>query len=134
MPRRPLSIIALAALLGGLVSCAQQASAPEPIDPYDYELAAGEYGIERLPASRRRRDLRSWLDQIEDAFTGRILPFDDEAARIWGKLKASGRTLPVEDAQIASIAIRFDLRIATRNTQDFDGTGANLINPWKQAL
>ncbi|MGB0686090.1 MAG: murein transglycosylase A [Planctomycetota bacterium] len=50
MPRRPLSIIALAALLGGLVSCAQQASAPEPIDPYDYELAAGEYGIERLPA------------------------------------------------------------------------------------
>ena len=109
------------------------------LDPalcYLTSISLGEmvYGIERLPASRRRRDLRSWLDQIEDAFTGRILPFDDEAARIWGKLKASGRTLPVEDAQIASIAIRFDLRIATRNTQDFDGTGANLINPWKQAL
>jgi predicted nucleic acid-binding protein len=35
------------------------------------------------------------------------------------------------DKQIAAIALVYDLTVVTRNTQDFAGTGARLLNPFQ---
>ncbi|MHC4380992.1 MAG: MltA domain-containing protein, partial [Planctomycetota bacterium] len=45
MPRR---VLVLAPLLA-VASCVQPAAEVEPVSPYDYQLADGEYGIDRLP-------------------------------------------------------------------------------------
>lgn len=45
-------------------------------------------GIERLPAGRRRTQLRSWLTALCDCMTGRILSFNISTAHVWGQLKA----------------------------------------------
>jgi toxin FitB len=42
-----------------------------------------------------------------------------------------GRPIGVADAQIAAICHTSDAPLATRNTDDFQETGIELINPWK---
>ena len=68
-------------------------------------------------------------------FQGRILPFDQEAAVIWGEIMGNGdRTghpKPMGDAQIAAVARRHDLTLVTRNTRDFTDMDVALIDPWK---
>src|SRR5271165_4408217 len=67
------------------------------------------YGIEILPKGKRRDSLRA---EAEAAFTqdfaGRILPFDEEAARAFPEIaagrRAQGRPIAQLDAQIAAIA------------------------------
>jgi toxin FitB len=93
-------------------------------------------GIERLPAGKRRSDLGRWLDAlIAHAFVGRILVFDVEAALIYGKLVANalaqGRTPKVADAQIAAIARREGMAVATRNVADFEALRVPVVNPWE---
>jgi predicted nucleic acid-binding protein len=92
-------------------------------------------GIERLPAGRRRSELERWLDTlIADAFAGRILMFDVEAALIYGKLVANalaqGRTPKVADAQIAAVAWREGMAVATRDVADFRALQVPVIDPW----
>jgi hypothetical protein len=48
-----------------------------------------------------------------------------------GAGSTSGKTLPTVDSLIAATALAYDLTIVTRNTQDFGGTGATVINPWE---
>jgi predicted nucleic acid-binding protein len=38
--------------------------------------------------------------------------------------------LAVVDGVIAATALEHDLTIVTRNTKDFTGLGASLLNPW----
>jgi hypothetical protein len=42
-----------------------------------------------------------------------------------------GRPIGVADAQIAAICRTAEATLATRHTNDFSGTGTELINPWK---
>ena len=42
----------------------------------------------------------------------------------------TGRPLPTVDSLIAATALAYDLTIVTRNTRDFEGIGATLVNPW----
>jgi toxin FitB len=93
-------------------------------------------GIERMLPGRRRRDLERWLDRlIADAFAGRILVFDIEAALIYGKLVANalaqGWTPKVADAQIAAVAWREGMVVATRDVADFEALQVPVINPWE---
>jgi predicted nucleic acid-binding protein len=52
-----------------------------------------------------------------------VLPFDVEAARIFGEIAAdlrrSGHVLPDPDVQIAATAIRHDLDLVTGNIRHF---------------
>ncbi|MGC9313013.1 MAG: type II toxin-antitoxin system VapC family toxin [Sediminispirochaetaceae bacterium] len=93
-----------------------------------------EKGVELLPKGEKKAALRLWLEQLRRRFKGRILPFDEETAVLWGSLTArcrkSGRRLPVIDSMLAAIALRHSALFATRNVTDYDDTGADIVNPW----
>ena len=68
-------------------------------------------------------------------FAGRILPFDEDAARAYATIVASrnaaGRPISQLDAMIAAIARTHRATVATRNTGDFEHCGLQLVDPWK---
>lgn len=98
-------------------------------------LAEILYGIELLPKGKRHDRLLSEAGvMFAQDFSGRILPFDEEAARAFPEIatgrRAHGRPIAEFDAQIAAIARSRNAALATRNTSDFEGCGLRLINPW----
>jgi predicted nucleic acid-binding protein len=93
------------------------------------------YGLEILPEGRRRLQLEQGFERvIVEAFTGRILAFDEDAARhyglVMGRRKRLGRPLSVLDGQIASIARARSCAVATRNVRDFVECGVEVVNPF----
>ena len=93
------------------------------------------FGIERMPASRRRAKLAADVDLIVEHILGnRVLGFDDRAAAAAASLrvrrKRSGGTIEVADTFIAGIAIAHACRIATRNRRHFSGLALEVIDPW----
>jgi toxin FitB len=93
------------------------------------------YGIELLPAGKRRDGLETDAGRMFALdYSGRILVFDESAARAFAQIASSrrkiGRPVAELDAQIASIARVNDATLATRNTSDFEGCGIRLVNPW----
>jgi predicted nucleic acid-binding protein len=73
---------------------------------------------------------------LEKEFSEKCLPFDYQAAgeyaTIVSSLSRQGRSITVEDAQIAAIATVAGLDLATRNTKDFQGLESlKVVNPWK---
>jgi predicted nucleic acid-binding protein len=112
--------------------------ASQPIDHlYTTTVSIAEiwFGIERLPAGRRQDLLRQSMQVIFDShFLGRILPFDERAARAYGRLVASaeaqGRTILIADGQIAALAQVQGFAVATRDTAPFEAAGVPVVNPW----
>jgi toxin FitB len=101
-------------------------------------VALGEIqkGIERLPPCRRKEDLRAWLtDDLLIRFRGRILPLDTEVMLRWGtmisRLEAAGTPMPLLDSLVAATALQRGLVLVTRNEEDFERSGVELVNPWK---
>jgi hypothetical protein len=95
------------------------------------------YGVELLPQGKRRASLLVGSETMFGrVFAGRILSFDEEAARAFAKIAAGcrvqGRPIAEFDAQIAAIARSRGAILATRNTADFEGCGVRLVNPWQQ--
>jgi hypothetical protein len=93
-------------------------------------------GIELLAHGKRRSALLAGADRMfGKVFSGRVLPFDEEAARAFAEIAAArralGRAIAEFDAQIAAIARSRRATLATRNTADFDGCGLRLVNPWQ---
>lgn len=89
------------------------------------------YGAELPEATAIRLRLVRWLDILEATYANRILPFDSNAAHVFGALRAQRpETTTLLDLQIAAQALARDCPIATRNTADFAWTGVRLINPW----
>ena len=75
---------------------------------------------------------------FEQEFHGLNLAFDEHAAPLYASIVAqrsrSGAPISVEDAQIAAIASRHRVPLATRNTKDFaQVAGLELIDPWERA-
>jgi hypothetical protein len=89
-------------------------------------------GIERL---RHRGDveqaelLERWLKQVTQSYADAILPFDEETAHVWGRLRVPNPENPL-DKQIAATALIHDLTVVTRNTEHFAPTGVRLKNPF----
>ena len=92
------------------------------------------YGLGSLPAGKRRSILQAALEQIWGEFSGRILPFDEDAARAFAKIVAArdalGRPMSQLDGMIAAIARSRGAALATRNVADFQGCGLRIIDPW----
>ena len=92
-------------------------------------------GVFRLPPGARRRRLEVWIDDpLTRQFEGRILAFDQAAAAIWGRIMGDadrqGRPRAAADAQIAAVALRHGLTVATRDTAGFEHLQVALFNPW----
>lgn len=101
---------------------------------YLSSITVGELrrGIDRI---RRRGDaeqagrLEAWLDRVLDQYADRVLDVDADVAQVWGRLCVPHPEHPV-DKQIAATALIHDLVVVTRNTRDYAGTGARLMNPF----
>jgi len=94
------------------------------------------YGVEALAPGKRRAPLLATVEKMfGQQFPGRILPFDEEAARSYAAIVASrnaaGRPISEFDAMIAAIARTHRATVATRNIGDFEHCGLRLIDPWK---
>lgn len=97
-------------------------------------LAEIQRGIMEKPAGKRRKQLETWFngpDGPARLFAGRILPFDEKAALIWGRRmaqgRASGRPKSGFDTIIAAIAEANGCILVTDNEKDFEDIG--IINP-----
>lgn len=93
-------------------------------------------GIERLPDSPRKIELRRWLQEdLLARFQGHILPLDTDTVVEWGVLSARtetiGKPMPAIDSLIAATALANRMTLVTRNTSDFDAAGVEIANPWK---
>lgn len=92
-------------------------------------------GIAKLPFGQRRTLLDEQIGEVLKEFEGRILPFDEDAAHVYGELVgpllANKSHLEVLDLQIAAIALVAGASLATRNIKHFVGSGVLLINPWE---
>jgi predicted nucleic acid-binding protein len=101
--------------------------------PCQAEILAG---IAVLPEGRRRDALAAAADgMFAEDFAGRVLPFDDPAARAYATLFAArqqaGRPAGTIDLMVAAIARSQGAAVATRNGPDFAGCGIAVIDPWQ---
>ena len=92
-------------------------------------------GIAILPEGERRRGLAAAAERLFSVlFSERILPFDSDAARTYAILsaerRAAGRPISQADCQIAAIARCRGMSVVTRNVNDFEESGFEVINPW----
>ena len=107
-------------------------------DVYLSVITIGEIakGIEKLPKSKRKQELNSWLkEDLLVRFDGKIIPLDTEVLMQWGiliaRLELSGTTLPAVDSLIAATTLTHKLTLVTRNVDDFRGTDMEIVNPWE---
>jgi len=64
-------------------------------------------------------------------FSGRILSIDEQVIEKWAELSSvKSQSLPVVDGFLAATALAHKLTLVTRNTKDFQLSGATLFNPW----
>ncbi|HUO83964.1 MAG TPA: type II toxin-antitoxin system VapC family toxin [Thermoanaerobaculia bacterium] len=93
------------------------------------------YGLNALPAGKRRRELEARFQRfVATGFAHRILLFDEAAARAYGEImghrRRRGRPMSALDGQIAAIASANQIALATRNVRDFEQSGIEVINPF----
>jgi len=112
-------------------------AAQEPNGLFTTTISEAEflYGLALLPAGKRRTSLQAAARRMFDEdFAQRVLPFDRAAAAAFALIAAArrkkGRPISEFDAQIAAITRIHGARIATRNVEDFQDCGIEVIDPW----
>ena len=108
---------------------------PQSVSLPSVVAAEIRYGLHRLPAGRRRRDLEQALAAFLRGFRSRLLAFDTACAESYAVARSTretaGRPVTVLDALIGGMALAHrGATFVTRNTPDFDGYGLSLVNPW----
>ncbi|WP_051333873.1 hypothetical protein [Mesorhizobium sp. WSM3224] len=95
------------------------------------------FGIEAMPAGRRKNVLGETFAGICAVFDQRILVFDAEAARRYAglavKARAAGRGFPLPDGYIAAAAAAKGFQVASRDVAPVQAAGVAVINPWDRA-
>jgi hypothetical protein len=76
--------------------------------------------------------LDRWLKGLEVAYADRVLPITAAVADRWGRLSAINPP-SVVDGLIAATALENDLTLVTRNIQDVERTGVEILNPFDPA-
>ncbi len=93
------------------------------------------YGIELLTKGKRREVLLAAAEAMfAEDLAGHVFGFEGDAARVFFKIaagrRALGRPISHADAQIAAIARVRSARLATRNVEDFEDCGLDVVDPW----
>ena len=96
-------------------------------------------GVLEKPSGRKRTQLERWFSGPEGPqalFAGRVLPFDEQAALIWARLmaegKTSGRVRSALDMIVAAVAEANDCVVVTDNVKHF--AGLKIVNPSRTAI
>lgn len=97
----------------------------------EMELEMGVLGLARRDAAQASA-LRAWVDETLARFGARVLPFGRATARRCAALQIPDPRA-WRDSMIAATALEHGLRLVTRNTRDFEGCGAVVVNPWIEA-
>ena len=93
------------------------------------ELRRGVETI-RLRGDRPQAEqLEQWLQRLTTDYAENILPFEEQTAEIWGRLRVPHLENPL-DKQIAATALIYDLTVVTRNWSHYSQTGAKVLNPF----
>lgn len=91
-------------------------------------IAEIRYGIERLPAGKRKTAAEKQWAFLAADYSGRFFDFDGPAAVEWGRYVAElevkfgsdwWKQFDLRDTQIAAIAREYGMTVATRNTKHF---------------
>lgn len=93
------------------------------------ELRRGVELIRHRGDAEQASRLEAWLISVLEYYGDDILPFDADAAQVWGRLRVPHPEHAL-DKQIAAIALVNDLTVVTRNTAEFEGAGVRLLNPF----
>jgi predicted nucleic acid-binding protein len=90
------------------------------------------FGIEQMPAGRRRQRFEDWFNEGVEKLT--CLPFEAASGVRWAqllaKLHSSGKRMPLNDSLIAATALEHGLTVATRNVRDFRNAGVKVVDPF----
>ena len=86
------------------------------------ELRRGVEIIRHRCDGEQARLLEAWLTTVLEQFGERILPFDTDAAQVWGRLRVPDPAHEL-DKQIAASALVNDLTVVTRDIAGFAATG-----------
>ena len=91
-------------------------------------------GILDLPRGKKRDRLDAWFagpDGPQSLFSGRVLPFDEQAALVWARLMSEGRAAarPRSDLDmiVAAVAEANECMIVSDNEKHFPGI--KVLNP-----
>lgn len=92
-------------------------------------------GVHLLPEGRRRDAMTLVARAVfERVFAGRVLAFGRESANAYALLVAErrrlGRPINAMDGMIAAITRAVGATIATRNVDDFELCGIDVVNPF----
>jgi len=95
-----------------------------------------QFGIQKLPDSKKKEKLLSWLHtDLLTRFHNKIVEIDTETMLLWGelsqKLKAKGTPMPIMDLLIATTCLRGNYLLITRNEKDFTHLEIEMINPFR---
>jgi len=97
------------------------------------EIEIGVLLVERRDPSQGAV-LRAWLNaHVLPAFSERILPFDTAVAKRCARLHVPDRRSD-RDSIIAATALVHGMTVVTRNVDDFEPTGVEILDPWNLIL
>lgn len=94
-----------------------------------HEMERGALLVERRD-SAAGAVYRTWLDDLQEAFSGRVLELTATAAKIAAAFHVPDPA-PLADSLIAGTAVEHGLTVVTRNTADFARFGVPLLDPWQ---
>jgi len=96
-----------------------------------------QFGIQKLPDSKKKEKLHSWLhNDLLRRFHHKIIGIDTETMLLWGELsqqlKAKGMPMPIMDLLIATTCLHGGYLLITRNEKDFAHLEIKVINPFRK--
>ena len=95
-----------------------------------------QFGIQKLPSSKKKEQLLSWLyADLLARFHNKVVDIDVETMLLWGEvsqqLKAKGTPMPIMDLLIAATCLKGNYMLITRNEKDFTHLDIEITNPFR---
>ena len=115
---------------GNVLEWLRKHQAEIAVDP----VVLGEirFGIYLLPHGQKRERLERWF--AEGVSTVQCLAWQAETGLRWARLltdlRVAGNAMPVKDSLIAASALVHGLTVVTRNSNDFQSAGVEILNPF----